>query len=71
MASAKEFERVAEISKAVALGNDSFSVAQWARNIDDYDLSAMRANDVVVVLGGIIQFVIGASTLKIDFVNQA
>ena len=30
----------------------------------------MRANDVVVVLGGIIQFVVGAGTLKIDLVNQ-
>jgi len=62
---------MAEIPKAVALGNHSFGVAQWAGNIDDYDLATMRANDVVVVLGGIIQFVVGASTLKIDLVNQA
>ena len=61
---------MAEIPKAVALGNHSFGVAQWARNIDDYDLATMRANDVVVVLGGIIQFVVGAGTLKIDLVNQ-
>ena len=32
--------------------------------------SRKRANDVVVVLGGIIQFVVAAGTLKIDLVNQ-
>jgi hypothetical protein len=51
-------------------GDPLFRFGERTRNVNHDDLPATGANDVVVVLRGIVEFVIAAGTLEIDLVHK-
>lgn len=61
---------MAQVGKTIFFCKFLFCVAYRAGNIDQHDVGAFFANEVIVVFMGIPEFVVAAGTLEIHFVNQ-
>lgn len=68
-ANAKKLQGMAQIAKAIFFGELLFCVTDGAGDVDQNDMSAFFANEMVVVFMGIPEFVVAARTLEIHFVN--
>lgn len=69
-ANTKKLQGMAQIGKTIFFCELLFCVAYRAGDIDQHDVSAFFANEVIVVFMGIPEFVVAAGTLEIHFVNQ-
>lgn len=59
-----------EVAEAVVFGDFFLRVAEGAGDVDHDDLAAVGADDVVVVFGGIVEFVVAARPLEVDLVDE-
>ena len=59
-----------EIAKPVVLGDPVLRFGKRAWNINHDNFPAAGANDMIVVLGGIIQLIIAAGTLEINLMHE-
>ena len=69
-AGAEKLERVAKVPESVLARDFSFGVANGAGDVDEQNESAFLADEVVVVLPGITQFVIAARAPQVHLVHE-